>query len=115
MKRTLRASNVCDDGNFSFPKLRQASEWKFTYIYNERSIVSIISKEYLQAVRRARREEFKAFMEYYISIISNSRYLHFKRELQKFTKTADTKNSRHEKQTSHAKRGSLYKKVLLHR
>ena len=31
--------------SFSFPKLEQASEWKFTYIYNERSIVSILSKE----------------------------------------------------------------------
>ena len=34
-------SVACDDGIFIFPKLQQASEWKFTYIYNERSIVSI--------------------------------------------------------------------------
>ena len=45
-------SNVCLSAaefrniqSFSFGKLKQASEWKFTNIYNERSIVSILSKE----------------------------------------------------------------------
>ena len=42
----LACTNFATTGDLSLQKLMQASEWKFTYISNERSLVSIKSVEY---------------------------------------------------------------------